>query len=889
MGRWPLAAWILQLYAQDAEELVDFSTEFPGFLTEEVTRNVIFGDFVLEAELGLETNFEDIDRVLRGTLGQICQHSPVRNAPVEVKRFLDMESLVKRRKAFRYTWWLLPLQSHPLPGDCMSTLAQMSYGPTAPPFEEIGKKEPPMRHIFAVELASYTSTSAMEPSGWGLTLQNVSCLPLQVKRAIMDDEGVVSTTPLPTHICDGRLYATGLAEDTGFEPNQVSDCSMAGEDPCLCVALTDCEWQPGSGEFPGGCAATKNPGVSCQACPFQDKCGTPVLETIAPVAGTLLGELGVWELQVLFDRTIELNVEAQADDSGVLLKCDVWEDSGGSSFRLSKWKVSVQDSILTIDLKHIVNYKRRTCFLTLAANILRSVETKLPYPGMIMGQYFIFLPDTEKPTVSSYSPPNSVRKLDTELQVSLKFTEAVFWGREASARRVELHLTGEEANGGRLLESISFQDPRIDLLEDELKVDLRGKLRPSSFYSIVLPPLSLSDRDGNNFTGLPQNHYIFGTGSELQVDNIDWAEGMWIGLGTFLVVVFCCVSGVAGYLLLQSGRQNAKVFAKRVRSTSKGVAKEGNAVYLEDVESDGFYAPPALRKEVQDPPPALRAAVGTAAGQGADHFRVAVAWDGELELARVSSKMSSTQATTTRLLPLASPRPGSLERSHSKRGEALLRSPRAPSASPRGSPPGSLERSLSKRGTEAKPSLRVSPRGSLERSPSKRLAEVKSPRGRGGTQLTLPEVSPRPRLEGPRSAADADAPTAPNVVAPVAPQLQGWERQGSKMSLSGSVKAPTAPTGAAPAAPQLQGWERQGSKMSLSGSFKAPTAPTGAAPAAPQLQGWERQGSKMSLSGSFKLPAAQPTLAASAAVSRSMSKARRPMSRGQQTPVRASQ
>ncbi|CAJ1425774.1 unnamed protein product [Effrenium voratum] len=746
----------------------------------------------------------------------------------------------------------------------MSTLAQMSYGPTAPPFEEIGKKEPPMRHIFAVELASYTSTSAMEPSGWGLTLQNVSCLPLQVKRAIMDDEGVVSTTPLPTHICDGRLYATGLAEDTGFEPNQVSDCSMAGEDPCLCVALTDCEWQPGSGEFPGGCAATKNPGVSCQACPFQDKCqepdqselcrlastacdcaftrstaagygcaflgggciprstpdsastscdacssqvrcGTPVLETIAPVAGTLLGELGVWELQVLFDRTIELNVE---------------------------------------------------------------VETKLPYPGMIMGQYFIFLPDTEKPTVSSYSPPNSVRKLDTELQVSLKFTEAVFWGREASARRVELHLTGEEANGGRLLESISFQDPRIDLLEDELKVDLRGKLRPSSFYSIVLPPLSLSDRDGNNFTGLPQNHYIFGTGSELQVDNIDWAEGMWIGLGTFLVVVFCCVSGVAGYLLLQSGRQNAKVFAKRVRSTSKGVAKEGNAVYLEDVESDGFYAPPALRKEVQDPPPALRAAVGTAAGQGADHFRVAVAWDGELELARVSSKMSSTQATTTRLLPLASPRPGSLERSHSKRGEALLRSPRAPSASPRGSPPGSLERSLSKRGTEAKPSLRVSPRGSLERSPSKRLAEVKSPRGRGGTQLTLPEVSPRPRLEGPRSAADADAPTAPNVVAPVAPQLQGWERQGSKMSLSGSVKAPTAPTGAAPAAPQLQGWERQGSKMSLSGSFKAPTAPTGAAPAAPQLQGWERQGSKMSLSGSFKLPAAQPTLAASAAVSR---------------------
>ena len=27
---------------------------------------------------------------------------------------------------------------------------------------------------------------------------------------------------------------------------------MAGEDPCLCVALTDCEWQPGSGTFQHG-------------------------------------------------------------------------------------------------------------------------------------------------------------------------------------------------------------------------------------------------------------------------------------------------------------------------------------------------------------------------------------------------------------------------------------------------------------------------------------------------------------------------------------------------------------------------------------------------------------------------------------------------------------
>eukprot|EP00913_Durusdinium_trenchii_P010484 g9830.t1 len=97
-----LASLLPLALAQDQiGPLVDFSKEFPERLNEELVMNVIAGDFVLEAELGLETNFEDIDRVLRGTLGQICQHSQFFNAPVTVERFLDMESLVLRRKAFR--------------------------------------------------------------------------------------------------------------------------------------------------------------------------------------------------------------------------------------------------------------------------------------------------------------------------------------------------------------------------------------------------------------------------------------------------------------------------------------------------------------------------------------------------------------------------------------------------------------------------------------------------------------------------------------------------------------------------------------------------------------------------------------------------------------------
>ncbi|CAE7563531.1 unnamed protein product, partial [Symbiodinium pilosum] len=222
------------------------------------------------------------DRVVKGTIGSICQYSPVLNAPVVVQRFLDMQSLANRRKTFRFEWNLLPLQSHPLPGNCMSTLAAMSFGPATPPYEEVGRIPPAIRRVFAMELGSYSATRALDSSYWGLNLGNVSCLPARVSRPIFTDGPTTgtTTTPLPTHVCDGRMYATGNGEESGFDPTMVSDCSLAKEDPCLCASMDDCEWQPGSGDIPSGCASTKNPGVTCEACPFQPKCVEPDQSTV---------------------------------------------------------------------------------------------------------------------------------------------------------------------------------------------------------------------------------------------------------------------------------------------------------------------------------------------------------------------------------------------------------------------------------------------------------------------------------------------------------------------------------------------------------------------------------------------------------------------------------
>ena len=888
-----LLCCLLFVSAQDVTvgPLVDFSKEYPERLNEELILNVIAGDFVLEAELGLETNFEDIDRVLRGTLGQICQHAPMVNAPVTVERFLDMASLVLRRKAFRYKWWLLPLQSHPLPGDCMSSLAQMSFGPPEPPYEEIGKKVPPIRNLFAIELASYTATAAMDSTFWGLLLRNVSCMPHNVKRAIIDGEES-STTPIPTHVCDGRKYATGSALETGFEPDQVSDCALAKEDPCICLTLKDCEWQPGSGDVPGGCAATVNPGVSCQACPFQEKCqepdqaelckaanngcecaftkttslgygcvwtsgsciarptarsaatscdacptqircGTPIVSEITPDAGTLMGEQGVWVVQVRFDRPVYAIF--QSDDTGIAMRCNTWEPAGGTTFRMSTDKLKVVENYLEIDLRNEVSNKRITCYLSLATNVIRSVRSNLPYGGLNDGNYFVFLPDTEEPTVDAYNPPNSARGLGRSVEVTFTFTEPLSIGNEPSARHVDLFVTGNVANAGQLVESIGFTDGRVSIKNDMFKVQLTG-LEPSKFYSVVLPPLSLSDRSGNNFTGIPRNFYVFGTSSDSTVDDVDWSESMFLVLGIALVSVCVLISGVVGYLVMRSGRQNAKVFAKQVRTKSKG-ATQGDAMAVEDLD-DGFYTKPALVE------------AGKSEGNTKlDPFRhVSVAWD--------TPKQGLDSSTS---LSLSMSRSGFVSEGMQVQNVPST-SPRV-SASPRPS---------------ASPRLGLEDEGWGSRSGSQ-VAALHAQRGSGS--LMLPAVENR-KGQSPKEKDGGRA----------------MSKSYSKTSVhsftdertTGTTVRPSNERAARPRAPGAA-HHHQGPQL--------PSEPS------PELAGVSKaldRGNSKNLSGSWKGPlyssslagaaGASSALAESAAVSRSMSKAlrsnSRPLSRGQQTPVR---
>eukprot|EP00439_Symbiodinium_sp_Y106_P036570 s1909_g4.t1 len=484
-----------------------------------------------------------------------------------------------------------------------------------------------------------------------------------------------------------------------------------------------CEWQPGSGEIPGGCAATKNPGVTCEACPFQGKCvepdqstvcadktagcdcamaratkfgygclfvnggcvarstpnsaatscedcptqircGTPRIEQVRPEEGHQLGELGIWSIEVDFDRPIQLSNQG-SDDSGVQLLCDLFEENGGKTFWVSKWMVSAKNTTLEIYLKELANDYRSP------RNIVFSAASGLPHGGLQTGQYLFYLPDTKEPTIRTFDPPNSVRGLGVDIQVKMTWSEPVARGRAMNARRVDLYRSGDELSNASfdftakevaqiqgLVASVAVVIV-VALTQSSLTVDLTGflerwvehmihrkrlayqgaQIEPNKFYSLALPPHCINDFSGNNFTGLPANVYIFGTAIDSVDADIDWQDTLsfasihkaaltdigWITLGVVIVVLLFFIGGAVAYLVLQSGQKNARIFSRAVRKTSKKPSQVA-PIYVEDVD-DGFY---------HQPSPVTNSQAGNVPGATGDtpieSFRAAskvgVAWEG---------------------------------------------------------------------------------------------------------------------------------------------------------------------------------------------------------------------------------------------------------------------
>ena len=56
----------------------------------------------------------------------------------------------------------------------------------------------------------------------------------------------------------------------------------------------------------------------------------------------------------------------------------------------------ISGQVLSIDLKDVVSRKRKSCALSMATGVLKAIDTDLPFPGLNLGNYFVYLPETRK-------------------------------------------------------------------------------------------------------------------------------------------------------------------------------------------------------------------------------------------------------------------------------------------------------------------------------------------------------------------------------------------------------------------------------------------------------------------------------------------------------------
>eukprot|EP00931_Biecheleriopsis_adriatica_P007322 TRINITY_DN10861_c0_g1_i3.p1 TRINITY_DN10861_c0_g1~~TRINITY_DN10861_c0_g1_i3.p1 ORF type:complete len:758 (-),score=144.18 TRINITY_DN10861_c0_g1_i3:210-2483(-) len=595
----------------DDEVEIDFSSAVGGAEVTTLTANVISGYFLVVGEMDLtKMRLEDIDLVVERTLTRICQHKDVSPSLV-MKRFLDISTLGQLKQGLNYSWQMLPTEGPDRLKNCLDRLAFMSYGPKEPPFEEAGFPEPALRGVFATELYRHPPTNKVVPANWALMVDHLSCSPKLVKSAFS-----VTTTPAPEDkICNGQTYGAKweVVDDKGFDPTMVSDCSLAGSDPCVCSALPTCEWMPATGV----CAATPNPGVSCDACSWQRKCFAPTqdetcssfespcdcayapfasggfgcawvgeecvarpawnapktscvdcstqsscsipkVEKLFPPKASMIGE-DSWILQVVFDRPMIFRWPTTS--SGVELKCSSF-GKPSPTFELAQSSLVLRDSMLLIDTSTFVNEQQQTCDVLIASNVLHGKEDLVPYDGMGPGEYTLIMPDTKAPNIERFEPANAAREVPLDTKVSIYFSEAVKLGVVPGSQRIEIKTVEEgQRPQERELHSIPMSSELVSLQGTKLTVDLAGKLNNSRRYTMFIPGFALRDKHGNNFTGLPSERYAFETlVTSTHVQHEDDSSGLFIGLsiaGAFLILAAVIAGGA--FFKFQSIRARDKV------------------------------------------------------------------------------------------------------------------------------------------------------------------------------------------------------------------------------------------------------------------------------------------------------------------------------------------
>ncbi|CAE7660836.1 menB [Symbiodinium microadriaticum] len=545
----------------------------------------------------------------------------------------DVRTVGQTRLGMNYTWQMLP----PIEAgkDCINRLAMVSFGPKEPPFDKF--PAPPIRALFEAEMRLHPPTRFLNITGWTLSLQNMSCDERQVIKH-WNHSRSIDVFPTEEPECLGTDSVTWEPNLEGeFDLNEVGGCDLAGSNPCVCAALSNCEWVTSVSGVPR-CVYTSRPGVPCEACPNQPRCvitpekecemkstpcacvlrgggcnwdmatsrcyfdvtastaciacsrqgfcSLPAVRSKQPENLALMGQEEVgWFINVTFDRDIEFLRLGLG--SGVMLQCRSNRPGDWPpTFELEYGQLVIEGSILHINVRGLPNDERRDCDLVIANNAVRDSQDRLPFDGLENNVIFVTLPDGIPPEVVSFEPANSARGVSLATKVHFHFNENI---RFYSIGYLELYILGgnrtDRAADIKIAE-ISVWDEAVAIDRDNrniLHVQLTGLLSTSTYYSLTIPPQTISDISNNPFGGIDRGVYIFQTGAEEIVEElVDDTEEETLTFTIVLVAVGVLVLAtavVAAYLVLETvrkTRRRARVVARRDEKMEEAVL-ESNA------------------------------------------------------------------------------------------------------------------------------------------------------------------------------------------------------------------------------------------------------------------------------------------------------------------------
>lgn len=547
----------------------DFS--LPGERTVQRVEQVIFGRIVLQGKISADQML-DVRIVAISAMSKVCSNQ---STPVVASIVQNIMTYGLDRPEFIIDYKLLP----PIGGGhyCIETLSMLGYGNSQPPFDAV-IGPPPIRALLQMEFRNYQPTFAMRIDNWVVTLANQTCafaaVISPVTRAVAEHTttappGGTSAPPAPCQDGDPRL-PPWIPPDHREATIPVTSCNYANN-ACTCASMSSCRWALNAGRLlqcqqgyprdtvscsdcplqnrcpisaaamcgmvtsPCACASSTadcrwdlavqacvqrgDGGTPCAACSSQSFCSKPSAVGFEPTATTstypVMGVPRVgWIINMTFDRSIFVNPRVQMD---VELDCrSIWEEDY-TILRIPKTQIQVSDNMLQIDVYGIANDRLRDCDVVVPASFLLDRDY-VPFAGLTRGNFMVDVPDTVKPTLVSFSPPNSKVGIRLNSTLTIFFNEPVVARPSAFATLTALggEWTGGASGADVVIANIKLDGNQVqfDALAFSMTINFERLLETTKLYSLSVKPGMIADKAGNTYDGLLLGIYAFRTAAD---------------------------------------------------------------------------------------------------------------------------------------------------------------------------------------------------------------------------------------------------------------------------------------------------------------------------------------------------------------------------------------